>query len=67
MSNQTKQEYMNAKQVYAAYGITRSILGRLVEAGRVNCRVVTDDIASLKLYRVADIENVINGGSGHGN
>lgn len=55
-------EYLNAKQVYEMYGISRSMLGRLVEAKRVAVKKIVDDFATLNLYRVADLEKVINGG-----
>ena len=57
-----KPEYINAKQVYECYGISRSMLGRMADAGRVTVRRIEDDFGVLNLYRVADIEMVINGG-----
>lgn len=58
-----QQEYMNAKQVYDAFGITRSVLGQLAEAGRVTRKTInTGYVSPLNLYLVADIEKVLNGG-----
>jgi len=59
------QEWMNAKQVYDAYGIVRSVLGQMAEAGKVSKKVIHNDFGVLNLNRVADLENVINGGSDH--
>jgi len=57
-----KPEWMNAKQVYETYGIARSMLGHMSEQGKVTMKRIEDAAFTLNLYRVADLEKVINGG-----
>lgn len=54
-------EFINAKQVYERYGIVRSMLGALVESGKVERRTIASLGHILNLYKVADIEKVIAG------
>ena len=60
-----KGKYLNAKQVWEAYGISRGMLGRLVESGKVERKVIADEFATLNLYLASDIEKAI-GGCGNG-
>lgn len=55
-------EYINAKQCYEVFGISRSTLGHLTDAGRVEKKTINDGFAVLNLYRVADLRKVIEGG-----
>jgi len=55
------QEYMNAKQVYEMFGISRSLLVRLADAGKVTVRKIEDEYGVLNLYRVSDIQKIIEG------
>ena len=57
-------KYMNAKQIYETYGISRGTLARMAEAGRIEVKVIEDEFATLKLYSVDEIEKVLNGGQG---
>ena len=55
-------QYLNAKQIFEAYGIPRSALQQLVSEGRLSVREFSTQLATVKLYSVEDLEKIINGG-----
>ena len=55
----TKQQYINARQVFERYGIPRSALNRLVDDGRLKVRTIETSVAFTKLYSVEEIEKLI--------
>lgn len=59
-------EYKNANQIHEMFGIPRSMLGRMAAEGRVEVKRIEDDFGVLNLYRVSDIEKIINGGNVNG-
>lgn len=61
----TNQEYINASQVYQQYGIPRAVLGSLVQDGKITVKKIVNGSVYLNLYKVADLERVINGDSDH--
>lgn len=64
MSNtKSNNEWMNARQVYDAYGIVRGVLNRLADAGKIERKTINDDPLVLNLFRVSDIEKLVNGGN----
>lgn len=54
-------KFLNAKQIFEAYGIPRSALQQLVAEGRLTVREFTTEVATMKLYSVADLERIIDG------
>ena len=55
-------QYLNANQIFEAYGIPRSALQQLVSEGRLSVREFSTQLATMKLYSVEDLEKIINGG-----
>ena len=54
-------QYLNATQIFEAYGIPRSALQQLVSEGRLSVREFSTQLATMKLYSVEDLEKIING------
>ena len=54
-------KYINAKQVFDLYGIPRSALNELADEGRLTVREFSTASATMKLYSVEELENIING------
>lgn len=54
-------DWINAARAYEVFGVPRSVLRSLADAGRVAMREVETECGRLFLYSSADINKIING------